>query len=376
MFFRIPLPVFVAFLFLGSPVYAEIKIGIGTGLTGPHSSMGQQLLTGAEQAIEDINAKGGVLGEKLVSVPGDDRSDPKEAVSLAQKFISNDVKFIVGHLTSGASMATAKEYADAEVLMITPSATSPALTEQGHWNILRTVGRDDEQGIYAADYILKNFKNKKIAVVHDKASYGKPLADVVKKSLNGSGIAEVLYEGVNPGEKDYSALVSRLKNLGVDILYYGGYYSEAGLIIRQMREQGMAGTIVMGGDGLYNDELGQIAGDSVIGTLMTFVPAPQTAEAKRVVKTLRAKNIEPSGFTLTSYAAVQLLSQAATEAKSIEPRKIAETLRSGKAYETVLGLLSYNNKGDLTKAGYVMYEWKKDSNGKLVYTEIAAHESQ
>ena len=372
MVYRLKLSCLLAvFALYAAPASAEVKIGVGTGLTGPHAAMGAQMNNGVEQAVADLNAKGGILGEQIVVVPGDDRSDPKEAVSVAQKLISDDVKIVIGHLTSGATAATVKEYADAGVLMVTPSATSPAITEQGLWNVFRVIGRDDQQGEYAAEYILKNDKDKKIAIVHDKGSYGKPLADVVKTALNKGGVTEVLYDGINPGEKDYSALVSKLKNLNVDVVYFGGYYAEAGLITRQLRDQG-SNIEIIGGDGLANAELGQIAGEGVIGTKLTFTPDPANSPAaKPIVDALKAKNIDPSGFTLSSYAAIQVVAQAAEEAKSLEPKKIADVLHSGKTFSTVIGDVSYDSKGDLQKAGYVMYDWKKDNDGKLVYTEIS-----
>lgn len=365
-----------AFLFLAllwaSPSHAEIKIGVASALTGPVAAMGNQMRNGAEQAVADLNAKGGLNGEILAVIPADDRADPKEAVSVAQKFISEDIKFVLGHLTSGASNAAVKEYAENGVLMITASATSPSLTEQGLWNVFRVVGRDDQQGNYAADYILKHFKGRKIAIVHDKGSYGKPLAEVVKARLNENGVQETLFDGINPGEKDYSALISRLKNQNIDLLYFGGYYTEGGLIIRQLRDQGLS-TQVIGADGLANAELGQIVGEGVAGTLLTFAPDPaKDPNAKAIVASLQARNIDPTGFTIPSYAAVQVLAQAATEAKSFEPKKIADVLHSGKVFDTVIGPLSYDGKGDLTKASYVMYEWKKESDGKLTFTELPA----
>lgn len=374
MFYRLFVGFTFASILLGaSPVSAEMKLGLASDLAGPNAAMGVTMRTGVEQAVAEINAKGGILGEQIVIVPGDDRSDPKEAVSVAQKFISSDVKFVIGHLTSGASNATSKEYAESGVLMISPSATSVAFTSQGLWNVARTAGRDDQQGQTAGEYILANFKDKKIAIIHDKAAYGKGLADETRKVLNAGGVTEVIYDGINPGEKDYSALASRLKSLNVGLLYYGGYYSEAGLVIRQMHDQGMTDTLVIGGDGFYNDELGQIAGDGVVGTLFTYNADPQkNPAAQTIINDLKAKKVDTSGFVLPSYAAVQVLSQAVEETKSFESKKVSETIRSGKIFNTVLGPLSYDSKGDLTKAGYVIYEWKKDENGKLVYTEKVA----
>ncbi len=360
-------------LSLADAAHADIRLGIASDLTGPNAAIGVTMRSGAEQAVAAINAKGGLLGEKIAVSLGDDRSDPKEAVSIAQKFISENVKVVIGHLTSGSSNATAKEYAEAGVLMISPSSTAISFTEQGLWNTHRTAGRDDQQGKIAGEYILAHFKNKKIAIIHDKAAYGKGLANETRKTINAGSLKEVIYDGINAGEKDYSALVSRLKKLNADVLYFGGYYPEAGLIVRQMHEQGMKDTLLIGGDGFYNSELGQTAGEGVIGTLFTYNSDPQkNPAAKKVIEELTAKKIDTSSFTLPAYAAVQVFAQAAEDAKSLDPKIVAQTIRSGKTFQTVLGPLSYDGKGDLAKANFVMYEWKKDASGRLVYAEKPA----
>ena len=166
------------------------------------------------------------------------------------------------------------------------------------WNIFRVCGRDDQQGKVAGTYILKHFKGKKIAVVHDKTTYGKGLADETKKAINAGGMKEVLYEGINTGEKDYSALVSKIKQSGADLVYFGGLYTEGGLIVRQMRDQGVKAPL-MGGDGITSDEFASVGGPGVEGTLMTYGPDPRNKpEAKKVVEEFRAKKFEPEAYTL------------------------------------------------------------------------------
>ena len=203
-------------------------------------------------------------------------SDPKQGVSVANKFVGDGVKFVVGHFNSGVTMPASEVYQENGILEITPSATNPKITERGMWNIFRTCGRDDQQGAVAGAYILKHFKGKKIAVVHDKTTYGKGLADETKKALNKGGVKEVLYEGVNTGEKDYSALVSKIKESGADLVYWGGLHTEGGLIVRQMRDQGVKAPL-MGGDGITTDEFASIGGPGVEGTLMTLRPGPAQA---------------------------------------------------------------------------------------------------
>jgi branched-chain amino acid transport system substrate-binding protein len=348
---------------------AQVKFGMAGPITGPSAATGAQFKNGVDQAMADINAAGGILGQKITFEYGDDVSDPKQGVSIANKFAGDGVKFVIGHYNSGVTMPSSEVYQENGILEITPASTNPQITERKMWNIFRVCGRDDQQGQVAGAYILNHFKGKKIAIVHDKTTYGKGLADETKKAINKGGVKEVLYEGINTGEKDYSALVSKIKQSGADLVYFGGLYTEAGLVVRQMRDQGVKAPM-MGGDGITSDEFASVGGPGVEGTLMTYGPDPRNKpEAKKAVEEFRAKNFEPEAYTLYSYAAVQIIKQAAEAAKSLDPKKVAEKMHSGMKFKTVLGDISYDKKGDITKLDYVMYIWKKDPSGKMTYVE-------
>lgn len=348
---------------------ADVKLGVAGPITGPNAAFGAQLKNGTEQAVEDINAAGGILGQKIIMTVGDDVSDPKQGVSVANKFVGEGVKLVVGHFNSGVTMPTSEIFAENGVLQITPSATNPKITERGLWNIFRTCGRDDQQGKLWADYAIAKLKGKKIAIVHDKTTYGQGLADAAKGFLTAGGVKEVLYEGVNAGEKDYSALVSKIKASGAEILMWGGLHTEGGLIIRQMRDQGL-NTVMLSGDGITSAEFGTIGGDGVVGTLMSFGPDPlKNPAAKDVIEKFRAKKYEPEAYTLYSYAAVQIMKQAAEKAGALDTKKMAEVIHSGAVFKTVLGDLSYDAKGDRKDVDYVMYTWKKDKDGKITYEQ-------
>ena len=348
---------------------AQVKLAVGAPITGPSAATGAQMKNGVDQAAININAAGGILGQKIAVSYGDDVSDPKQGVSVANDFAANGVGFVVGHYNSGVTMPASEVYQENGILEITPASTNPKVTERGMWNIFRVCGRDDQQGKVAGDYILKHFQGKKIAVVQDKTTYGKGLADEVKKTINAGGMKEVLYEGINTGEKDYSALVSKIKQSGADLVYFGGLYTEGGLIVRQMRDQNVKAPL-MGGDGITSDEFASVGGPGVEGTLMTYGPDPRNnPDANSVVAEFRAKKFEPEAYTLYSYAAVQVIKQAAEAAKSLDPKKVAATMHSGVDFKTVLGDIAYDKKGDLTKLDYVMYVWKKDSSGKITYVE-------
>src|ERR1700732_2148571 len=220
--------VLAAALAVSGAASAQIKMGVAGPITGPNAAFGAQLKNGADQAVADINAAGGILGQKITRGYGDDVSDPKQGVSVANKFVGDGVKFVVGHFNSGVTMPSSEVYQENGILEITPSATNPKITERMMWNIFRTCGRDDQQGAVAGAYIVDKFKGKKIAIVHDKTTYGQGLADETKKFINGKGMKEVLYEGINIGDKDFSALVSKIKASGADLVYWGGCFPEGG----------------------------------------------------------------------------------------------------------------------------------------------------
>ncbi|MBI0434619.1 branched-chain amino acid ABC transporter substrate-binding protein [Roseomonas sp. KE0001] len=342
-----------------------IRIASVGPMTGQYAAFGAQLRAGAEQAVADLNAAGGVLGQQLALEIGDDACDPRQAVSVANQMASRQVKLIAGHFCSGSSIPASKVYLEEGVLQISPASTNPKFTDEGGWNTFRTCGRDDQQGIVAGQYIARTYGGKKVAILHDNSAYGKGLADETKKSLNAAGMTEALYAAYTPGERDYSALVSRLKSAGVDVIYVGGYHTEAGLILRQAKEQGMPVTLI-GGDALVTNEFWQITGAAGEGTLMTFSSDPRKRpSAAEVVGRFRARNVDPEGYVLYTYAAVQIWAEAAKKANSTDPRKVSDALKAGGPWTCVLGSVSFDRKGDVTVPDYVFYVWK---NG--AYAEV------
>ncbi len=361
MLLKTALCVGVALTALGTTAaQADILIGVAGPRTGAYANFGEQVFQGASQAVKDINAKGGVLGQKLRLEIGDDACDPKQAVSVANQFANHGVAFVAGHFCSGSSIPASAVYQDEGIVMMSFSSTNPKLTEQGFGNIYRVCGRDDQQGPVAAELIAKRFKGQKVAILHDKTGYGKGLADTTKKRLNELGIKETLYEAYTPGEKDYSALVTKLKQAAVGVIYLGGYHTEGGLILRQAREQGLMATMVSG-DGLATSEFPAIAGKAADGTLFAFNPDPRKNPAnKKVVEAMRASGFEPEGYTLYSYATIQVFAQAAAAAKSTKPKDINKALHAGK-FETLLGKVEFDKNGDPKEPGYVFYEWRNNT---------------
>ena len=341
-------------------------IAIVGPVTGQYASFGQQMKNGAELAVEDINAAGGVLGKKLNLDIGDDACDPKQAVAVANQMTAKGVALVAGHYCSGSSIPASKVYAESDMVQISPASTNPAFTdERAGPNIYRVCGRDDQQGGVAGKYLASHFSDRNIAIVHDKTAYGKGIADEVKKAINAAGKQETMYEAITAGEKDYSALVSKLKQANIDVVFFGGYHTEAGLIVRQMRDQGLA-TVLMGGDALITQEFWSITGPAGEGTLMTFSPDPRkNPAAAEVVKRFKDKRIEPEGYVLYTYAAIQAWKQAAEKAKSIASTDVVKVLNDTE-FDTVIGKFKFNEKGDPNLPPYAVYRW---SNGG--YEEIS-----
>lgn len=341
-------------------------IAIVGPVTGQYASFGQQMKNGGEMAVEDINAAGGVLGKKLKLDVGDDACDPKQAVAVANQMAGENVALVAGHYCSGSSIPASQVYAESNLIEISPASTNPAYTDNRPGpNIYRVCGRDDQQGSIAGKYLAKHFGDKNIAIIDDKTAYGKGLAEEVKKALNAAGKQEVLNESYTAGEKDYSALVSKLKQADVDVLFIGGYHTEAGLIVRQMRDQGMD-TILMGGDALVTQEYWSITGPAGEGTLMTFSPDPRkNPAAAEVVARFKEKGIEPEGYVLYTYAAIQAWKQAAEKAGSTDAPAVVKALNDNE-FDTVIGKFKFDKKGDPNLPPYAVYRW---SNG--TYEQIS-----
>jgi len=339
----------------------DVKIAVVGPVTGSNAALGEQMTRGAKMAVADINAKGGVMGKKLALEIADDACDPKQAVAAANEVVGKGVVFVAGHYCSSSSIPASAVYNEAGILQITPASTNPALTDdaakKGWNNVFRVCGRDDAQGAVAGKYLADHYKGKKVAIIHDKTAYGKGLADETKKAANQLGLTETMYEAINQGDKDFSALVSKMKQAGIDAIYFGGYQTEAGLIVRQARDQGLKAQFI-GGDALMTEEFWKITGPAGEGTLMTFPPDPRKVPAaKMVVDMFTKEGYNPEGYTLYTYAAIQAFKAAAEKAKSTKVDDLSKALHSLTA-DTVVGPITWDKKGDVTNPKYVFYVWK------------------
>jgi branched-chain amino acid transport system substrate-binding protein len=342
-----------------------IRIATAGPMTGQYAAFGGQMRAGAEQAVTDLNAAGGVLGRQLALEIGDDACDPRQAVSVANQLAGRRVALVAGHFCSGSSIPARDVYAEEGVLQISPASTNPRFTDEGKWNTFRVCGRDDQQGQVAGRYIAQNMRGQRVAILHDNSAYGRGLAEETKKSLNGAGVQEVLFSAYTPGERDYSAIVSRLQQANVQVIYLGGYHTEGGLILRQAKERGMNVTLI-GGDALVTNEFWQITGAAGEGTLMTFSSDPRKrATAAQVVQRFRARNVDPEGYVLYTYAAIQIWAAAAARTNGVDPRRIAAALKANGPWQSVLGDIAFTDKGDVTVPDYVFYVWRNGSYAEI-----------
>jgi len=341
---------------------ADVKIGVAGPMTGANAAFGEQYMKGAQAAADAVNAAGGVNGEKIVLVKGDDACEPKQAVTVAKDLTNQKVAGVVGHFCSSSTIPASEIYDEAGIIAITPGSTNPAVTERGLSAMFRMCGRDDQQGIVAGDYIVDVLKGKKVVVLHDKDTYGQGLADATKAQLAKRGVTPVLYEGLTRGEKDFSTIVTKIRGAGADVVYFGGLHPEAGPLVRQLREQGLKDVKFMSDDGIVTDELVTTAGGPqfVDGVLMTFGADPRLLpDSKAVVDAFRAKGTEPEGYTLYAYASVQTLAAAFNGAKSNKGEEAAAWLKKNPV-KTVMGEKTWDSKGDLKVSDYVVYQWDKD----------------
>ena len=340
----------------GAGAAEAVPIGFANPLTGPYAVSGNRNRAAVELAVEDLNRGGGVLGHEVRVVAADDACGVEQAVAAARELAAAGVRAVVGHMCSHSSLMAAGIYEAADVPMISPSSTHPRLTEEGRRNVFRLIGRDDRQGDLAGDFLAEHWGDDEIAVLHDGSTYGEGLAARTRQRLRQRGVMEALYDAYAPGEEDYSALAARLERAGIDVLYIGGYGPDAALILRAVRERG-DGLQLIGGDGLGMEEFWAVAGPAGEGTIFSSRrDVRQLPEAAAVLARFRARGLGRRAGGIGAYAAVQVWAQAVERAGSFDSAAVAGALRRGR-YETVLGRVAFDDKGDLEDAGWDWQVW-------------------
>ena len=337
-----------------------IRIGVVGPMTGDQSKMGLDVKNGTELAVKEWNRKGGVLGKKIELLVEDDQHDPKQAVAVANKLVNAGAAGIIGHFNSSASIPASAVYNRSKVPMITPASTNPQLTEQGFEYVFRVCGRDDQQGLVAAIFVSDVLKLKKVAVIHDKTTYGQGLADEFKKAL-GDKVAVVYYSGVIQGDKDFRSVLTAIKGKKPELLYFGGIYPEGGLLIKQARELGI-NIPFMSGDGVIDQKFIEIAGPSSEGSYLTFSPDPANiASAKGFLSSYKSAYGETGPYSIYAYDAANILLKAIEETKGVNGEMISKAIRNMK-HSGALGELQWDVKGDVLRSPYIVWKIK---NGKF-----------
>jgi len=346
------------------PAVDTIRIAVAGPMTGDQSKQGTDLKNGIELAVTEWNEKGGVLGKKIELLVGDDQHDPKQAVAIANKFVDSGVKGVVGHWNSSASIPASEVYHQANIPMITPASTNPQVTDRGYTNVFRVCGRDDQQGKVAAEFVVTHLKAQRVAVLHDKTTYGQGLADEFKKSLDalsGSRIEVVYYSGITQGDKDFRGVLTSVASKKPDVYFFGGIYPEGGLLVKQAKEVGLKAPMVSG-DGVIDPVFVQIAGEAAEGTYLTFSPdTTKLPTAQEVLKRYRARYGEPGPYSFYAYDAAQVLLRAIQSAGTADGSKISRAIHLS-LYDGITGRLQFDSKGDLLTTQYVVWITK---NGRF-----------
>ena len=335
-----------------------VKIGLVGPITGDQADIGQDMNNGAIMAVDECNEKGGVLGKKLELVSMDDRHDPKEAVAAAQRLVADPaIVGVIGHLNSGCSIPASKVYHENKILQVTPCSTNPDLTLQGFPEVFRICVTDAIQGQFGADMAVKKFGKKRVAILHDKSQYGQGLAEQFRNTAEKDGGNILIFEGVTQGDKDFTAILTKVKGLNPEVIYFGGMYPEGSLITKQSHDLGLK-AIIMGGDGLNSSQFITNAGPASEGAYMTFLAPPwdQTEQAKDFVKKYTQKFKRDVGpYAPFSYDAGNCLIEAIKRANSTDRQAVLKEFKATKDYKGITGITNFDEHGDSTNKSMYLY---------------------
>jgi branched-chain amino acid transport system substrate-binding protein len=345
-----------ACILLSSPAYAEIRIAVAAPLSGEVAALGEEIRSGADAAVADINAKGGVLGQQIILQYYDDSCNATQAATVANKITIDFPVGIIGHLCSATTLAAANTYGEAGIPQIAFSS-NVQVTQSGYRHLFRLMGRDDNQTADLATYMSHSLKSTdKIAVLDDKGSWGMGFADKLTEQLPTHKLTVGLRDSVSQGQKDFSSLITRLKKEGITAVGLGLQTMEAGLLIRQAREQGFEGAF-FGGDPILSPEFWRIAGRAAEGVRLTGPYEPRkTEQGKNLKQRLTHDHKAIGAYNYYAYAAVQVYAQAITKAGAPNSTALLQTMREA-TFDTVLGPIRFDARGDLIDFHYQIFIW-------------------
>lgn len=350
----------------GASLAAEtITIGVAGAHSGDLAPYGLPTLKAVQLVIREINAQGGINGQPVDLLVEDDGCKPELATNSATKLVAGKVRAVIGHTCSGATKAALPIYHAAKVLVISPSATTPALNQDGEYPLFfRTIATDNIQAATQVDFALQTLKAAKIAVLHDKGDYGKGLAEHAQALIGKSGTAKVvLFEGITPGAVDYSAVVQKIKRAEADAVLFGGYHPEASKLVSQMRQKRIAIPFISD-DGITNNTFIKVAGKDAEDVYAT---GPADVADNPITRTYRekfkqAEGAEPGAFFDNAVAAALALTKAIAKAGSVDPEQVAKVLRAEEV-ATPFGRIKFDARGEPVGIGFTLYQV---NNGQFV----------
>jgi branched-chain amino acid transport system substrate-binding protein len=345
-----------------APAPATIKIGMAGVLTGGDGQIGASMLNGSQIAIDEWNAKGGVLGRHIDSIAMDDEGNPQKAVTVAQSLIDAGVAAVIGHFNSGCTIPASRLYNDAKILEISPGSTNPTYTEQGFVDAFRICGRDDQQGAVIANFLHDVKKFNKIAILDDKTTYGEGLAKIVNDSFIAKGGTVASMEGVGKDDLDFRANISVIQGSGAQALVWGGMYKGGGPLCVQMRQSGLNIPFVSD-DGCQDPKFVDTVGGNAADVYVSFgKDYNSTPAAQGFIAAYKAKyNQDVGSYSIYGYDAAQVILTAMDKAQSTDADKVAAVMKS-QPFDTIQGTIEFDAKGDLKVADYVIWTVK---DGKL-----------
>lgn len=343
----------------------EILVAVAGPMSGDLAVFGAQMRKGAELAVADINAAGGVLGKPLRLIVQDDQCNPNRATSVAHKVVAQHVVTVIGHFCSGVSIPASEIYADNDVLQITPASSNPILTEQaaenGWTTVFRSCQRDDQQGIAAAHYLADHYGQDRIALLRDDSNYGRVIEKSLLESLAGQGVEPVFRDSILAGRSSHQQAIDELIEARPDVVYFMGYHPEAAVVVKEARASGLQ-AIFIGPDSLMTTEFATLAGPAANGVLFTAQRSAQTIpQAAGLLTRLRAQGLNDShggvDYAVFTYAAFQEFAAAARLAGSVEAHAVAVALRST-SFDTVIGSVAFDKNGDLQRQEFSWYRFQ------------------
>jgi branched-chain amino acid transport system substrate-binding protein len=331
-----------------------IKIGVPVPLSGSYASAGQDIVNGGKLAVERINAAGGVLGKKLELITEDDGCDAQTAVQAAQKLVGDGVAAVVGGYCSSAALPELTTLRRAGLPFVLDASTNPQLTEMHYNGVVRVIGRDDQQGPFAAKFMSGYLHAKRAAVLNDNTTYAKGLAQATVAALKRDGVDVVYDNAITPGQMDYSPTLTRVNGFKPDVIYYTGYYPEAGLMVKELRQIGSKLTF-MGGDANNDPTLLKTAGPAADGMIITTAPLAQFLSGAQdfVQNYTKQFGHGPGPYSVYEYDAIGVTAKAIEDAKSDKPSDVIAALHRINDYQGVTGKISFDAQGDRSGALYI-----------------------